>query len=479
MRLSASRSGPPSPGSASDLDLDGGDRPVAAGVAGVDRLARLDQEHVCLLVRLRAVLDAARDDEELAGLEHDVAVAELDHQAAGDDEEELVGLVVLVPDELTLRLDHDQLVVVHVADDGGLVFAPEQGELLGEIDSVVHTEMISDVDALAAYPRIRFMGSKHRLAPRLAQVFATLPPGPAIDAFSGSGVVAYTLKASGREVLANDHLTFTATLAEALVANAAEQLDAQEVERICGPSRDGRDFIATTFDGLYFPRSDHAFLDAAWSHIDHLAGAKRALALSALCLAAAQKQPRGVFTITTPRYDDGRRQLRMSLEQLFREAVGRCNAAVIPGPARARCGDVFELDPAAAVAYLDPPYAPPRDDTCYVKRYHFLEGLATYWRGQEIMWETRTRKLRKRHTPFGSKGDVRTALDRLFGHFAPAEALVVSYGSNADLDAGELERLLVRHRKSVHRIEIPHRYAFGTHGTAGRRVATEYVFVGR
>ena len=218
------------------------------------------------------------------------------------------------------------------------------------------------------------MGSKYRLAPRLAEVFATLPPGPAIDAFSGSGVVAYTLKASGRAVLANDHLTFTSTLAEALVANEGEQLTPEDVERICSPSRDGRDFIARTFDGLYFPRADHAFLDAAWSHVDELSGPKRALALSALCLAAAQKQPRGVFTVTTPRYDDGRRQFRMSLEALFREAVDRCNAAVIPGAARARCGDVFDLDEPAAIAYLDPPYAPPRDDTCYVKRYHFLEG---------------------------------------------------------------------------------------------------------
>ena len=71
--------------------------------------------------------------------------------------------------------------------------------------------MIPHVDALATYPRIRFMGSKHKLAPRLAELFATLPPGPAIDAFSGSGVVAYTLKAGGREVLANDHLVFTST----------------------------------------------------------------------------------------------------------------------------------------------------------------------------------------------------------------------------------------------------------------------------
>jgi DNA adenine methylase/adenine-specific DNA-methyltransferase len=186
-----------------------------------------------------------------------------------------------------------------------------------------------------------------------------------------------------------------------------------------------------------------------------------------------------VFTVTTPRYDDGRRQFRMSLEELFREAVERCNAAVIPGAARARCGDVFDLDEPAAIAYLDPPYAPPRDDTCYVKRYHFLEGLATYWRGQEIMWETRSRKLVKRPTPFGSKRTAGAALDRLFGHFGTAEALVVSYGSNAALTAEDLEALLKRHRRSVERHEIAHRYAFGTHRTAERRIATEYVFVGR
>ena len=87
------------------------------------------------------------------------------------------------------------------------------------------------VDALAAYPRIRFMGSKHRLAPRLAELFATLPDGPAIDAFSGSGVVAYTLKAGGREVLANDHLTFTTTLAEALGVQPAERVDGEVLRK--------------------------------------------------------------------------------------------------------------------------------------------------------------------------------------------------------------------------------------------------------
>jgi adenine-specific DNA-methyltransferase len=339
---------------------------------------------------------------------------------------------------------------------------------------------VASLDRLAAYPRLRFMGSKHRLAPRLAEVFDALPPGPAVDAFSGSGAVAYALKATGRGVLANDHHAFAAAFSEALVANDDVTLSDAEVERICGPSADGRDTIQRTFDGLYFPAADHAFLDAAWSHLDALDPTRRALGVSALCLAAARKQPRGVFTVTTLRYDDGRRQLRTPLRELFREAAADVNAAVFAGaaPCASRCGDALELEaPDAAIAYLDPPYAPPRDDTCYIKRYHFLEGLATYWRGQEIMWGTRSRKLVKRHTPFAVKRSAPDALDRAFARF-PGAALVVSYGSNAALGIEALEAILRRHRPDVQRLEIPHTYAFGTHGAARRRTATEYVLVG-
>jgi adenine-specific DNA-methyltransferase len=333
-------------------------------------------------------------------------------------------------------------------------------------------------ERVARYPRLRFMGSKHRLAPRLAELFATLPPGPAVDAFSGSGVVAYTLKATGREVLANDQLAFTSTLARAVVANDDTRLDADDVARLLAGNRDGRDFIATTFDGLYFGSEDHAFLDATWSRLDALDGAKRSIAIGSLCLAAAWKQPRGVFTVTTPRYDDGRRQLRMPLRDLFLEAVDDFNAAVFEGPpCTASCGDVFDIDPAPfALAYLDPPYAPPRDDTDYIKRYHFLEGLATYWEGAEIMWETRTRKLVKRHTPFACKRSAADALDRAFDHFRHS-AIVLSYGSNAALAVDDLTALLRRHKRAVQRIEIPHTYGFGTHGAAKRRTATEYVLV--
>ena len=220
-------------------------------------------------------------------------------------------------------------------------------------------------------------------------------------------------------VLANDHLTFTSTLAEALVANEDEQLTPRTSTRICSPNRDGRDFIATTFDGLYFPRADHAFLDAAWSHMDELAARKRALALSALCLAAAQKQPRGVFTVTTPRYDDGRRQFRMSLEALFREAVERCNAAVIPGAARARCGDVFDARPAGRRDRL------PRSALRAAARRHLLrQALPLPRRAGDVLARARRSCGRRARAswPSGRRRSAPSAppaaLDRLFDHFA-------------------------------------------------------------
>ncbi|HUZ38077.1 MAG TPA: hypothetical protein VMV17_17275 [Streptosporangiaceae bacterium] len=82
------------------------------------------------------------------------------------------------------------------------------------------------------------------------------------------------------------------------------------------------------------------------------------------------------------------------------------------------------------MVYLDPPYAPPRDDNCFIKRYHFLEGLSVYWRGQQIMENTRTKKLAKRYTPFSYARTVTDALRRTFGQFQDS-IIVASYSSNA------------------------------------------------
>ena len=332
----------------------------------------------------------------------------------------------------------------------------------------------------ASFPRLRYIEVEDRLIPHLTQVFSRAGGRTALDAFSGSGVVSYLLKTLGYQMTANDFLTFPSVIARATVVNQDQILTAEEVEQSAAAA-DDRDFIQRTLTASTSPAGDREFLDSAWSHIDRMSGHKRDIAIAALVLAAARRQPRGVFTFTDLRYDDGRRDLRLSLREHFRERAAEYNRVVFDSgqPCRALSADVFALPSRPYdVVYLDPPYAPPRDDNCYIKRYHFLEGLSVYWRGQTIMENTRTKKLPKRYTPFSYKHTVTDALRRAFTQFRDS-AIVLSYSSNAVPDAATIEALLREVKDDVEVRLTDHTYTFGTHPAAQRRTAAEYLFIGR
>jgi hypothetical protein len=82
----------------------------------------------------RAMLDALRDDEQFAGAERHGAVAQLDVEHTFKHQEEIVGLVVLVPDELAFELRHHHVVTVVGRDRARREVIAERRELLGEID---------------------------------------------------------------------------------------------------------------------------------------------------------------------------------------------------------------------------------------------------------------------------------------------------------------------------------------------------------
>lgn len=337
------------------------------------------------------------------------------------------------------------------------------------------------VERAFTYPRLRYMGSKYRLIPALAEVFEEVGGSTALDAFCGSGVVSYLLKSMGYSVTSNDFLNFPGVIATATTVNNSEQLTDAEIATICGPAVDDRDFIQRTFDGLYFNDEDRKFLDSAWSHIDLMAGHKRAVAISALVLSAARRQPRGVFTFTdSAKYNDGRRDLTISLRDHFAEHAQTYNSSVFDTGRThtALTGDVFAVPTGHDVVYLDPPYAPPRDDADYMKRYHFLEGLSIYWRGQQIMDQTKTKKIAKKYTPFAYKRSAEEALRSVFKRFHES-TLVVSYSSNAIPDADTIVGLLREFKDDVTVRPIQHTYSFGTHAAATRRSVDEYLFVAR
>lgn len=55
------------------------------------------------------------------------------------------------------------------------------------------------------------------------------------------------------------------------------------------------------------------------------------------------------------------------------------------------------------LVYIDPPYYSPLSDNEYVRRYHFVEGLARDWKGVEIQENTVTKKFKSYPTPFSTR----------------------------------------------------------------------------
>lgn len=118
--------------------------------------------------------------------------------------------------------------------------------------------------------------------------------------------------------------------------------------------------------------------------------------MSALIRACIKKRPRGIFTYTGNRYNDGRRDLKITLQEQFLEAVDIINKSVFDNgreniSINMDAMSIHDINP--DLVYIDPPYYSPLSDNEYVRRYHFVEGLSRDWDGVEIQAHTKTKSL--------------------------------------------------------------------------------------
>lgn len=350
--------------------------------------------------------------------------------------------------------------------------------------ATVHDQLL---DAqLARFPSSRYMGSKQAILPFLHRVLGSLEFDTVLDAFSGSGVVSYLLKVMRKSVTSNDFLRFCYHTANACVANNRQRLSSEDIERLLQPHPAPQYFISTTFAGLYFTDEENAVLDNITAHIrDMKPSFKQSVAYAALVRACLRRRPRGLFTYTGTRYDDGRRDLKISLEQHFRDAIVLFNNAVFDNRRHHRAfnQDVFDLpeNDNYDLVYIDTPYVSPHSDNDYCRRYHFVEGVTRYWKGLEILPNTSTRKFKRIPSLFDSKVTVYDGFARLFDRYHDS-IIVVSYSSNGIPTKGELRSLLKQYKHKVQVHEFDHLYSFGTHAHKvgnNQNMVKEYLFVGR
>lgn len=340
------------------------------------------------------------------------------------------------------------------------------------------------LDQIAHFPELRYMGSKRRLLPWIHSVLETLDFETALDPFSGSNSVAYLLKAMDRRAVATDFLNLSAMIGKALIENNSVHLDGPAMKTLLAKPSNTHHFIEDTFSGVFYTKADLRFLDRVSGNLRQLDNPyHQALAMAALIRSCVKRQPRGVFTISgdLSKYDDGRRDLRLSIEEHFFEQAEAFNEAVFTNGRRNRAGrkDVFKVGTRGVdLVYLDPPYVPRADDNCYIKRYHFLEGLSCYWQGLDIDYSTKVRKIPKRFTPFSYRRQAVEAFEELFQRFAK-QKIVLSYSSNGYPDLDILTDLLRQTKKDVRVFTREHRYHFGTHSNVKRASVDEYLIVGQ
>jgi DNA adenine methylase len=333
------------------------------------------------------------------------------------------------------------------------------------------------------YPSTRYMGSKNKLLPHIWNVAKQFEFDSVLDLFSGSGVVSYMFKAQGKSVISNDYMHFSSTFAKAMIENSDTRLGHEEALMLFEEAQNNDRFVQTTFKDLYFSDKDNEIIDTVRANIKKIKNKeKQAIALSALVRACFKKRPRGIFTYVGQRYDDGRKDLSMSLREQFLVAVEQINNAVFDNgkPCLVKNMDAMSVKAKADLVYIDPPYYSPLSDNEYVRRYHFVEGIARDWQGVEIQEHTKTKKFKSYPTPFSSRIGAYDAFEKLFKQHKDS-ILIVSYSSNSLPTLDEMVSIMAKYKKTVEVVPIDYKYSIGNQSHKvddNNNNVQEYLFVG-
>ena len=110
------------------------DGALVAQVARIEGGDGLQKQDVCLGVGHGFVLDTSWHDKELALVQLDDAIAQVDSEPAPKDEEQLVLALMVMPDELALELGELDVLAVELADNAGTPMLRKLLELFGEVD---------------------------------------------------------------------------------------------------------------------------------------------------------------------------------------------------------------------------------------------------------------------------------------------------------------------------------------------------------
>jgi len=347
-------------------------------------------------------------------------------------------------------------------------------ELLAEAAELVTEELPAD-----QRPKYitNYIGSKQKL---IDWIWKHTPEGvdSVIDAFTGSGVVAYMYKTKGLKVTANDRLRYSYHAARAIVENSSVRISEDELATLLAKNPKAGTFVQDNFKGLFFASGVHGVIDNIRANADKLEGFKKDIAFFALgktCMSG--KGGFGHFSSST---DYGKRQdTPEEFTQRFSDNIARINALVFDNGKECKASNK-DINAALSevkvdLAYFDPPYATEFSTTNYEKSYHFVEGLMTYWDGLAINTESKTH-----HYATDHKTVTKVNANEFFGTFlASAKHIpnwLISYRDHAYPNEGEMKDIISANGKESRMQSKQHKYHISSKHSENS-VAMERLFV--
>ena len=346
------------------------------------------------------------------------------------------------------------------------------------VTKLVHQPLLFvDDNVVAKFPRTRYQGSKVKLLDWIWEQVAELDVDTCLDAFGGTGAVAYRFKQEGKTVTYNDMLRFNHKIGMALVENSVTKLSDGDVDWILTRHSDipYTTFIQETFRDIYFTDEENFWLDQTIANINILTNPyKHALAFFALAQAAIVKRPYNRFhrknlyvrLADVERSFGNKASWDKPFEDWFLSFVAEANDAVFDNGRMNRAVNVDALDVPGDfdLVYIDTPYISKRGTGVdYRDFYHFLEGLTMYdeWPSQ-VDYKSKHRRLKRLPSVWADKNRIYAAFEQLFARYQDS-ILVVSYRSDGIPSAEELYTLLRRYKSDV-RVERfgQYKYALST-----------------
>jgi len=313
------------------------------------------------------------------------------------------------------------------------------------------------------FPGTRYQGSKAKLVDWIWRQIYELDFKTCLDAFGGTGAVAYRLKQAGKQVTYNDLLRFNYYFGLALIENGDTRLSAEEIDWLLAPHSkiDYPDFIQGNFKDIYFTDAENFWLDQTITNIRQLKDPyKFALAFFALCQACIIKRPYNLFhrknlyirLAEVERSFGNKATWDRPFQEWFRVFAEEANRAVFDNGRKNRALNLNAVDMLGEydLVYIDTPYISKRGVAVdYLDFYHFLEGLTMYdeW-GSHIDRRSKHHRLKPKYSEWTDKRAIQAAFGRLFKLFEKS-IIVVSYRSDGIPSEHKLISLLKQHKADV------------------------------